>query len=142
MSCSWYKLASINPWSIFSDIHYYRSTGRYFSGVIFSPKLNSFVNDVTDGKLLVVNVGTKEYGRLLTIRFDLSDYDKHKEDPDGEMERLQNLIDKVSQSLDTLGDKLFRLPDHKEFWWPYGINHSPRCKLSLYFYSPMEVTYE
>jgi hypothetical protein len=69
---NWYKLAAINPWSIFEDIEFDGQGENRItrSMTINGDRLESFVSDVSEGALEMTNI--YEYDGRLVIHYKIS----------------------------------------------------------------------
>jgi hypothetical protein len=139
---NWYKLSSINPWSIFKDVKYNKEKKKYYDITVSYSSLVKFIEEATDNVLFVARVSTVAASYGVSIDVDISDYGTGPIGPDDEMDRLQFLTHQVAESFGTLGDSFFRLPVHQEFWWPDGTDSSPRCKIILSFHNHTELDFD
>jgi hypothetical protein len=58
---NWYKLASINPWSVFDHVVYDKETNQYKNIVISKDRLNGFIHSLSDNEVRTTYVNVTSH---------------------------------------------------------------------------------
>jgi hypothetical protein len=114
---TWYKRASINPWSIFENIEYNRETGLYENVVINKDSVSDLVSDVSDKKLFAVKTVVRQGARhhytimvgVLNIHGpDWVGINDSVEKKKKENEMVEDYTIKIMNVFETLGSKVMK----------------------------------
>jgi hypothetical protein len=102
---TWYRRASINPWSIFLKTEYNRELKKYHKTTVCRDKLAKFISDITNGEAYLVNAYTYSFEPVdlaINIGANLPDSTDYSDVRDS----LIASSHKITSSLATLDDQI------------------------------------